>query len=329
MAAVTSPAHALIIQPIYSSSITSLANATAIETAFQAVANVFDSEFSTPITVKIGVSFGNVDGQAIPSGDVGTSLAPLLGSYEYTDVTGALQDLSSSSPSDAVLASVVANLPDNDPAGMDNYNIPYAEAQALGFLPGTIGLDSGFIGFRNVAFDYSEANGISSGAYDFQGLAAHEISEVLGRLSGLPSSGEAQYSTPFDILRYTAPGVNSFSSSDHAYFSIDGGTTDLGNFNYRGGGDRGDWSGSTYDSFNAYLRPGVVETLSGNDLTALDALGYGAWSTDGAQGARFKTTVFASSGGAAVPEPTAWTLLLVGFGCAGGSLRGRKSYAAG
>ena len=320
----TGSVEALTITPIYDHTITSLSNAATIENAFQSVANVFDAEFSTPVTVKIGVSFGNVDGQALHSGDIGGSLIPLLGPYGYTDVTAALVSLSSASPADTALASLVAHLPATDPAKLNTYDIPYAEAQALGFLPAVIRLDSGFIGFKTgVAYDYNPADGISVGAYDFQDLAAHEITEVLGRFSGLPSSGAAQYATPFDLPRYTAPGVNSFNSGAHAFFSIDGGTTDLGNFNYNGSGDRADWLGSTKDSYNAYWTTGVVETLSGNDLTVLDALGYGIWSPSGPQGAKFTTTTFARGSGEDVPEPAAWTLLLIGFGCVGAGLRGR------
>ena len=79
-------------------------------------------------------------------------------------------------------------------------------------------------------YDFNRADGISANAYDFQGLAMHEIEEVLGHITGLQSSSAPQYATPFDLFRYTAKGVSSFSYADHAYFSIDGGATNLGNF---------------------------------------------------------------------------------------------------
>lgn len=331
IAGVTGPAQALIIQPIYASSVTSLSNAAQVESAFQAVANLYDAEFSTPITVKIGVSWGNLNGRALPSGDIGASLIPLLGPFQYTDiagVNGAFHGIAS--PTDTVLTSVIANLPKVDPSGLDSYQVPYAEAQAFGYLAGNIRLDSGFIGFKSSTnFDFNPADGITAGYYDFQGLAAHEIAEVLGRYSGLPSSGSATYATPYDLLRYTSVGVSSFNASAHAYFSVDGGKTDLGNFNYSGGGDRGDWLVSANDSFNAYLGTGVAEPLSANDLTVLDALGYGSWKpTQG--GAGLPLTAFGQAYGfASVPEPGAWAMMLVGFGyIGGGARRSRTSTAA-
>ncbi len=323
IAALTSPVQALTIQPIYSSSITSLSNAAQIEDAFNTVASLFDAEFGTPITVKIGVSWGNLNGRALPSGDIGASLIPLLGPFQYTDIAGvggAFQGIAS--PADTVLTSVIANLPTVDPSHLDAYQVPYAEAQAFGYLAVNIRLDSGFIGFKSgTKFDFNPADGITAGYYDFQGLAAHEIAEVLGRYSGLPSSGSATYATPYDLLRYTAAGVNSFSSSAHAYFSVDGGKTNLGNFNYSGGGDRGDWLTGAPDSFNAYFGTGVAEPLSGNDLMVLDALGYGSWNPT-QPGGGFPTTTFGQgSGFTSVPEPAAWAMMLVGFGLVGGGAR--------
>src|SRR5579859_5559330 len=70
----TSPAQALNIVPVYDASLTSLANAAVVEAAFQTVANEFDAAYSTPITLKIAVGWGEVDGQGLGAGNVGASL---------------------------------------------------------------------------------------------------------------------------------------------------------------------------------------------------------------------------------------------------------------
>jgi hypothetical protein len=62
------------------------------------------------------------------------------------------------------------------------------------------------------------------------------------------------------------------------FFSINGGTTDLGNFNAGRGGDGSDWAtggtSSPYDAFNAFGTPGQIAPVSYTDLAVLQALGY-------------------------------------------------------
>src|SRR5205085_6330755 len=76
----------------------------------------------------------------------------------------------------------------------------------------------------------------------------------------------------------SAPGQLGFSYNNSAYFSIDGGKTDLGDFNNSSyGGDRSDWLTifSSSDVQDAFISTGQNLNLSYADLTALDALGWG------------------------------------------------------
>src|SRR5579859_7469508 len=220
-----SASQAMTIIPIYDSSITSRGNAAAIEAAFGAVASEFDHAYARNVTVKIGVSWGKVNGSSLPSGDIGASRMLLAMGYTYADVVGFFKADAAANPTDTNMAILAAHLPAKSPAGSLYYAIPYAEAQAIGELPATIYADSGYVGFSSsVAWDYSPSNGISAGTYDFEGLAAHEISEVLGRITGLYTTTPA-YAMLIDALRYSAPGVSSFSHANSAYFSINGGYT--------------------------------------------------------------------------------------------------------
>jgi hypothetical protein len=45
-----------------------------------------------------------------------------------------------------------------------------------------------------------------------------------------------------DLFHFSAPSVQNFSPIQAAYCSIDGGHTNLGNFNTNPGGDAGDWA---------------------------------------------------------------------------------------
>jgi hypothetical protein len=150
-----------------------------------------------------------------------------------------------------------------------------AEAKALGLNPppSSLGVD-GAVGFSS-AFSYNFGNGGSG--YDFIGIAEHEITHALGRVSnivaptaGHPASGVAEV---LDITRYTAPGVLATGAyGGNEYFSIDGGKTAL-NY-YAASGDTGDWSGSLGIDPNNAFGSTTVSTFSAVDKLQVEALGY-------------------------------------------------------
>ncbi|MDB5483576.1 MAG: Ca2+-binding protein toxin [Caulobacteraceae bacterium] len=314
-------ASALTIRPIFDSSITSLANAATVEAAFTTVANQFDAAFSTPVTIKIGVSWGKVNGSSLGTGNIAASQSSLTGPFAYSDIVDAFQANAAANPGDANMVSAAANLPTISPAGSLSYELPYAEAQALGYLPASINPNSGYVGFSSaVKWDFNGADGVTAGAYDFQGLAAHEISEVLGRITGLHGT-QPTYATMFDALRYAAAHVSSFSFSSAAYLSVDGGVTNLGQFNLAGSGDRSDLYAIKGDAQDAALSSGTLYGLSNSDLIALDVLGWGSWAPTGSGGAIGSLSPSAISHAMSTPEPSTWMMLLLGFGLVGAAAR--------
>jgi hypothetical protein len=320
-------AQALTIKPTFDSSITSRSNAPAIEAAFNTAAQQIDKDFANRATVNITVSWGSVGGQKLGAGDVSGSVDNLSGPYSYAALVADLTATSKLNPKDTTLASAVAHLSKTDPTKKNAFEIPYAEAKAIGLLPVSLPIADGYVGFSSsVNFDFNPVGGITAGDYDFEGFATHEIEEVLGRTSGLESANPA-WATPFDLYRYTASGVGSFSYSTPAYFSVDGGHTNLGDFNATGTGDRGDWlslSGAT-DLQGAFLSTGKAYALSANDLTALDALGWGVWTAPaGSLSTGPSTRSLVGAAQAAVPEPTSWAMLMVGLGLVGAQLRRRS-----
>jgi hypothetical protein len=76
--------------------------------------------------------------------------------------------------------------------------------------------------------------------------------------------------------------VHDFAANGGGYFSINGGNTDLANFNMAHGGDGADWGaggtsisgGSAFDSFDAFGTPGQFSPVTQTDLTVLQALGF-------------------------------------------------------
>jgi len=311
----TAPAFAnAIITPIFDSSITSLPDASAVEAAFNRVAADYSSVFANPLNVHIQVSWGMVNGSPLPSTALGSSSDPLYGYFTYAQIKNALTSFSQRNPSDTALASVVRNLPLYAPSAIPRYVLPSAEAKALGLVSANSGTIDGYIGFAGTTsnYDFDPSNGIAPGTYDFEAVAAHEMAEVLGRISGLNSSSPS-FGTPLDLMRYSAPGQLSFSYNQAAYFSIDGGRTNLGNFNNStSGGDRSDWLTlvTSTDVQDAFIYPGRNFNLSYADLTVLDALGWGGSNVGDTSSGTPTRTAFALV--EEVPEPS--TIAVFGFG---------------
>jgi hypothetical protein len=129
-------------------------------------------------------------------------------------------------------------------------------------------------------FDYTHSTSMSATSYDFFGVAAHEVSEVMGRQLFVVSGGQYNsFVEPLELFKTGRP----FNGATAGSFSIDG-TTSLGlafnNLTNPGppvspNGDFADWASSvTGDSFRAVGEPGKVEAVSATDLRVLDVLGY-------------------------------------------------------
>jgi hypothetical protein len=269
----TGSANALVINASYDSSVSSAP--TGFKTAFQSAIGFFQSTFADPITINLKVGWGEIDGSTIASGALGQSETYLAGYYSYGQVRNALiADRKSSADTTAI-----GSLPAADLTGGRRELMATAEAKALG-LRGS-GSTDGFVGFDATArwaFDPNQR--AVSGAFDFIGVAEHEISEVLGRSADLGAiSGSLE---PLDLFRYSGLNNRALTPGSGQYFSIDSGFTNLASFNGANGGDLGDWAGYTIDAFDAAAYSGVLLPISRADLTALDVIGYDLVAGDGA-----------------------------------------------
>lgn len=243
--------------------------------AISYVVDFLEATFTNPVAINIAVGWGEIDGQSIPSSYLGESLESTAPAYTYSQVRTAL--IANASSAAAVAAA--GTLPTADPTDGGNFDLGTADAKALGLYAASSAID-GWIGFYSGAdtFTFDPNNRAVSGEYDFIGIALHEITEVMGRDADLGYGPYPDSYTALDLFRYSAPGVRDLTAGGrgvHPYFSIDGGDTDLDNFNTDPSGDYGDWADSAgNDSFLAFSNSGVENSFSATDLTVMQAIGW-------------------------------------------------------
>jgi len=236
-----------------------------------------ESQFNDPVTVNIDVGYGEIDGQPVGVDDLGESDS-FLQSVSYSQLLGAVDANAGNS---ATAAAVAASLPASSPLGGANYWLTTADAKALGLAPaGATGVD-GDVGFAPASsFTYGDnaaGGAVAPNAYDFFGVAVHEITEVMGRslLTGKTVGGTGNDASLMDLLHYSAPGARDTSGTTPGYFSPDGGVTNDGEFNTIPSGDFGDWADSVADNpFDAFDTPGVPTPVTPNDITVMNAIGW-------------------------------------------------------
>ncbi len=159
-----------------------------------------------------------------------------------------------------------------------------ANARAVGVPVNSLsygGLD-GYIQLNSKAkwnYDFLRQSSIASTEHDFLTVAMHELGHTLGFISGLDGGDRL---SSLDLYRFSSNSVSKkavdFSIGSSAYFSIDGGKTNLANFSKGEGSDTyqaGHWnSNSPVGVMNPSLKAGTRVGLSTLDLRAMDVIGW-------------------------------------------------------
>jgi hypothetical protein len=286
------PANAMTIDAIYGSGVTA-----DMQTAFTAVINAYDAAFANDITLTIGLQGVNA-GNAF----LGDSQAQ-TGAFSYLAWYSAMTAYSASGLDNPTFNTAYNSLPTTSVLGTSGgVTVRTANLSALGFTPdlgGTPNFNT-LIGFDGVitintglALAIPQYGSLPSGSYDLISVLEHELDEVLGIGSGLTDGSYPSTPGAEDYFRYSAAGVRSWDpSAPSAYFSIDGGVTNLANFNQNPAGDYNDWASAECPNSNplpqdAFTCPNqandavqqipllmVNSTTPDPEIIALDALGY-------------------------------------------------------
>jgi Ca2+-binding RTX toxin-like protein len=267
---IDAPMAGLVINPTFDSSITGDSNAATIEGTINAAIQAYEDTFTDPITVNIKFQEG---------GGLGGS-STFFNTVSYASYHAALTSRATTADD----ASALATLPSgstNPVNGGTNVRVATANLRALGLSGGNVPLDSTIT--LNTSICNLDRTGVQdSNKYDLMAVTSHEIDEALSlgsALDGLHNGDAAPANIDgADLYRFDQTGARSYDSnlSTQAFFSIDGGTTDLARFNQDEGGDFGDWFSTgahTPQIQDAFGTPGATPNLN-VELRRLDVLGY-------------------------------------------------------
>jgi hypothetical protein len=266
----TAPAVALTINPTFDASVTQPAR-----DAFNFAAAEYQNLFTDPVTVNITVTT-NTSG-------LGMSSTPIFGVFTYAQVrTDLINDYNNNPSTDRTTAAGAGGsiFTAIDPSTTGRYFIPRAEEKALGLIPSDAVTDGTFTYNRNQTYTFDPNNRMVAGAFDFIGVAEHEISEIMGRIPGLGGSiGGSPGFLPYDLFRYTGINIRGITNTGAGnYFSINNGTTNLhgyNNANANPGSDPQDWDASVpSDPYNAFTGTNQAHMISPEDITAMNVLGW-------------------------------------------------------
>ena len=376
-AVTATPASALTVNFIDNGTVAG----TPAELGFRRAAQYWESIITTPATINIEIAYEDLGPGILGGASSARYLVGIEGVYGQLGALG----------NSALDAQAIANL---RPLSLGTLGIGALDVITPGYVSGNLGIDNATRVFDNdgsynnsvivgsganlralgygipdanvdvsiafsstFAFDFEPTDGIDLGAYDFIGVALHEIGHGLGFISGAddydflgcpngPACGafddypvnDDWWGYVMDLYRYSndptgvGPGGPQldWAPGSPAFFSIDGGASAFLGGNYSTGTFNGDgWQASHWKQngtcaafvgiMNPYICNGTNSIITAADLGLFDAIG---WNLD-VDVLENPDYAFSTADLRAVPEPATWTMLLMGMGLVGAAFRRR------
>jgi hypothetical protein len=281
-ATTTTTGSGLTINPTFDSSITNDPNSAAIQAMINQAIAIYESEFADPITVSILFRYSStsVNGTTLGANTLAQSNYVIY-PIPWNTYINALQ-------ADAKTANDIAANGSLPTSPLSTNIIPSsAGGRAVGlntppemFADGTVSPGGPYDGIvtLNSGKSFQFTRPTSGGNYDALRSTEHEIDEVLGLGSFVKHSSNLR---PQDLFSWSGFGNRNLTSVGSRYFSIDGGNTDIVDFNQGPNGDFGDWFSDPCPQDNPYVQnafscPGQMSDVEASSPEGinLDVIGY-------------------------------------------------------
>ena len=233
--------------------------------AVDAAAAIYEQDFPGNYNINISYGWGTFDNTSSneltnPNSGVYSLGGGTATTVSYSQLKGWLTanaDSSAQIAADATLPASSASFP----GGANTFFVSFAEEKALGVFTGDSSAIDGSIGF-NI--------GDASTSQDWEPAALTEIAHALGWDS---IAGGGSFPEVSDLFRYSSPGQYGWTSGQSAYFSIDGGATDLADF--ATSFDQTLFTDLPADDPLRLPFTSAATTLTSFDIEALSVIGFG------------------------------------------------------
>ncbi len=283
MTASTTATTGLTIHATFDSSLTGNPNAAAIEAMINRAISILESLYSDPITVEVRFRYATTapDGTPLPQGSVARSDFVIY-MMQWSTFINALRADARTSNDNVANASLpgTALATTIEPSSANGRAVGLNAPPAM-FANGTVGEGGPYDGIvtLNSSVSLQFTRPISAGSFDAQRLTEHELDEVIGLGSHLGHVGIDF--RPQDLFSWSSSGHRNTTSSGVRYFSINGGVSNIVNFNQGPNGDFGDWLSEDCPQSHPYVQNAFACTGQSSDATAtspegvnLDVVGY-------------------------------------------------------
>jgi hypothetical protein len=283
MPATTVPTTGLNIHATFDSSITGNPNAAAIEAMINRAISIYESLFRDPITIEIRFRYATTapNGTPLPQGAVSQSLTATYMAPWSLYINELRADATTSNDNLAIASLPGSALSANIVAASANARVVGGNTPPDMFANGTIGPGGPYDGIvtLNSSVPFQFTRPINASNFDAQRVVEHEMDEVMGLGSRLGRPGNDLH--PQDLFSWSSAGHRNITSSGTRYFSINGGATDIVNFNQNSSGDFGDWLSEQCPQTHPYVQNAFLCLGQASDIAAtspeginLDVIGY-------------------------------------------------------
>jgi hypothetical protein len=281
MTATTVPTTGLTIHATFDSSITGNPNAAAIQAMINRAISIQESLFSDPITIQIRFRYAATgpDGSPLAQGTVsqsdfvvyGIPWGPFINALKADATTDNDNIAKASLPGNTLSPTIKPSSANGRAVGLDTPTAMFADGHVGNGGPydGIVTLNS------SVPLQFTRPTSASN--FDAQRSTEHEMDEVMG----IVSDADVSKLHPQDVFSWSSAGHRNITSSGTRYFSINGGVTNIVNFNQDSHGDLGDWLSESCPQAHPYVQNAFACRGQFSDLATtspeaitLDVIGY-------------------------------------------------------